>query len=264
MPPPSPREDRDQRGAEGQRHQRVDHFAAVGRIAHHLDQHPEQHGDRQQSQPGDQHSGDRAGAESEGEAGLQPLFGGRRGADVGAHRDVHPDITGEAGQDRADDEGDRAGPVEEQSNQDRDDHADDPDRRVLPVEIGLRAFLDRAGDLLHPGVPCGRAEHLAAGDDAVENGQQAEEYRDDHEVHVSPSPPFAAAPACMDGARADAPLYKPMPMAQEEGRRVHRLSPFGTVGIAMPVAEPRPGRRRRAVEQHGVRAGRADRPDARD
>ena len=32
---------------------------------------------------------------------------------------------------------------------DRDDHADDGDRGVLALEVGLRAFLDGGGDFLH-------------------------------------------------------------------------------------------------------------------
>ena len=34
--------------------------------------------------------------------------------------------------------------------------ADDGDRAILAAEIGVRAFLDRAGDLLHPGIARGR------------------------------------------------------------------------------------------------------------
>ena len=50
-------------------------------------------------------------------------------------------------------------------------------------EIGPRAFLDGAGDVLHPLVAGGRVQHLHAGDDAVEHGDQAADDGDDKQVH---------------------------------------------------------------------------------
>jgi hypothetical protein len=54
---------------------------------------------------------------------------------------------------------------------DGDDHADHGDGHVLPAQIGLSAFLDRGSDLLHLFIAGRCAEHLAAGDEAVDNGQ---------------------------------------------------------------------------------------------
>ena len=72
------------------------------------------------------------------------------GADVGAHRDVHADEAGRARKHRADGEADaRPGSPRRQAIDDEQDDADDGDRRVLAAQIGLRAFADRAGDLLH-------------------------------------------------------------------------------------------------------------------
>src|SRR3546814_13221416 len=56
---------------------------------------------------------------------------------------------------------------------DRDDHADDGDGGVLAAEIGLRAFLDGGGDVLHLLVARGRAQHLLACDETVDDGKQA-------------------------------------------------------------------------------------------
>src|SRR3546814_18376330 len=56
---------------------------------------------------------------------------------------------------------------------DRDDHADDGDGGVLAAEIGLRAFLDGGGDVLHLLVASGRAQHLLACDETVDDGTQA-------------------------------------------------------------------------------------------
>ena len=56
------------------------------------------------AEAGDEHAGDRAGAEGDGQAALQA--GARRlgGADVGADRDVHADEAGGAREQRADHE----------------------------------------------------------------------------------------------------------------------------------------------------------------
>ena len=75
-----------------------------------------------------------------------------RGADVGAHRDVHADEAGSARQDRADGKAGGDQPAEEISDDQEDHDADDADRRVLALEIGLRAFRDCGGDFLHPRV----------------------------------------------------------------------------------------------------------------
>ena len=80
---------------------------------------PEQAGDREQGEAGDQQAGDGAGAEGDGQAALQAGAGGFGGADVGPDRDVHADEAGGARQQRADDEGDRAKPAEEDEDQRR-------------------------------------------------------------------------------------------------------------------------------------------------
>ena len=95
-------EDRDQRGAEAERDQRVDH-GAVGRgVALNDGEKPEVAGDPEKSEAGDKKARDRARAEGDVEtAGKR--FGRRLGrADVGANRDVHADEAGRAGQNSAD------------------------------------------------------------------------------------------------------------------------------------------------------------------
>jgi hypothetical protein len=49
-------------------------------------------------------------------------------------------------------------------------NADNGDGGVLPLQIGLRAFLDGGGDFLHSGIARRRTEHLAAGHEAVDDG----------------------------------------------------------------------------------------------
>src|SRR5690606_8635132 len=84
------------------------------------------------------------------------------------------DVAGRAGQDRADRETDRRVPAQEEADQDEEDDARDRDRRVLAVEVSARAFLDRAGDLLHafvarrlPVDPAGREDPIENRDDGA-------------------------------------------------------------------------------------------------
>jgi hypothetical protein len=143
-------EDRDQRGAEAERDQRVDHGAAVGRVSHGMGQHTEIDGDAEQRETGDQQPGDGAGLEGEFQSTGERGGCGLRGADVGAHRDVHADEAGRAGQDGADGEADRDGNAEEDRQEYEDHDTDDTDRRVLAAQIGLRALAHRRRDFLHP------------------------------------------------------------------------------------------------------------------
>ena len=66
-------------------------------------------------------------------------------ARVRAHRDVHADVAGGRRERAADHEADRGLDVERDRERDRDHHGDHRDDRVLAVEVGLRAFLDRRG-----------------------------------------------------------------------------------------------------------------------
>ena len=148
----------------------------------------EEHRDREQREPGDEHAGDGAGAEGEGEPLLQTALRGGGGADVGADRDVHPDEASDAREDRTDNEADHRNDAEKDPDQNGDDDADDGDGGVLALEIGLCAFLDGAGDFLHSLIARARAQDLAAGDEAIDDGQQSQQNRYQYKVHeISPS-----------------------------------------------------------------------------
>ena len=69
-------------------------------------------------------------------AAREPLTGRIGDPHVGADRDVHADIAGSARKAGADEVADGDRPVENDEKNDRDDDADDGDRRVLAVEIG--------------------------------------------------------------------------------------------------------------------------------
>ncbi len=66
-----PREDRDQRGAEAERDQRIDHLAIVRRHMQRADEEAEIERDAEKRQAGDQKAGDGAGAEREFEPARQ-------------------------------------------------------------------------------------------------------------------------------------------------------------------------------------------------
>ena len=144
-------EDRDQRAAEAECHQRVGD-GAVGRVEpDDADEDAVVDRDAEEGEAGDQHAGDRAGAEGEREALGEADAGGLRGAHVGAHRDQHADVARRAGQHGADQEADRDRNAEQEGDDQEDDDAGDGDGDVLAAEIGPGAFLDRGRDLLHPG-----------------------------------------------------------------------------------------------------------------
>ena len=89
------------------------------------------------------------GAEGHRQAFGQRAGGGLRGAHVGAHGHQHADEAGRARQHGADQEADGNQPAEQHAHDDEDRDAGDGDGRVLARQVGLRAFLDGGGDLLH-------------------------------------------------------------------------------------------------------------------
>ena len=142
-------EDGDEGGAEAQRHEGVNHRAA-GRGQPHADrQEGVVDGHAQQREARHQHARHGSGAEGHREPFRERAGGGLRGAHVGAHRHQHADEAGRAGEHRADQETDRHEPAEQQPDDDEDHGTSDGDRRILAGEIGLRAFLDGGGNLLH-------------------------------------------------------------------------------------------------------------------
>ena len=144
-----PGEDRDQRRAEAERNERIDHLAVVRRHLQRAGEEAEIERDAEQRQTRDQEAGDGAGAERDLEAARQRFGRGLRGAHIGAHRHVHADEARRAGQDGADRKADGDQPAEEIADDQEDHDADGRNGTILPLQIGLRALADRRGDLLH-------------------------------------------------------------------------------------------------------------------
>ena len=88
-------------------------------------------------------------------AGAMPAAGRLGDARVGAHGDVHADVAGRGREHGADQEAEGLLPAERardgvaSSSRRRDHDGDDADGAVLPVQVGVRAFLDRSLDLAH-------------------------------------------------------------------------------------------------------------------
>ena len=171
-------EDRDQRSAEAEGDQRVDHDAAVRSQRQRAGQDHVIDSDAEQREARHQHAGDGAGLEGDLKTAGQRLHRGLRGADVGAHRDIHADEAGGAGQDRADGEADRDQPAEQQPDHDEDHDPHHADGGVLAFQISLRALTDGGGDLLHFGRAGIGLHHRHGGPDAIDNGKQTA--GDDH------------------------------------------------------------------------------------
>ena len=106
-------------------------------------------GDAEQRQADDEQAGDRAALEGDVERRRHAAAGRLGDAGVGAHREVHADEAGGAGEDAADHEAERGLPVLQEQQHDRERHRDGGDDRVLAVQVGAGAFLHRARDLLH-------------------------------------------------------------------------------------------------------------------
>ena len=89
-------EDRDQRGAEAERHQGVDDLAARRGEAGAAGEVGVVEGDAEERQARHQHAGDGARLERDLQAAAERGRGRLRGADVGAHGHVHTDEAGHA------------------------------------------------------------------------------------------------------------------------------------------------------------------------
>jgi hypothetical protein len=97
---------------------------------------------------------------------------------------MHADEAGQAGQHRADEEADGRAHGEQPPGQQQHDDADDGDGRVLPGQIGLRAFTDGGRDFLHACVALiGREDRLCR-PEGVGNGKQAAGYDDVKHGHL--------------------------------------------------------------------------------
>ncbi len=144
----------------------------IQRDTHRL-QHPVVAGDAEEAEADDEKARDGAAAECDVEGLAHAFVGGLRGAHVGAHADVHADITGRAREDGADQESDAGRPVQGEPEHDEEHDSDDADRRVLPVQVGAGAFLDRSGDFLHSRIAGRLLENPTDGNRPVNNGQYA-------------------------------------------------------------------------------------------
>ena len=132
-------------------------------------------------------------------AGLMPSARRLRRSHVGANRYEHADVAREARKDSADREADRGIPVERQSERNEEHDADDRDRRVLAVHVGVGAFLNRCRDLLHAIGP-GRASQDPAGHEEPiydrEHGGAQRQPKRYVRIH-----PFSSQPSTQHGSR---------------------------------------------------------------
>ena len=165
-------EDRNQRGAETERDERVDDVAATGLQAKVPCEEGVVGGDAEKRQTGDQHAGNRTGLEGDVETLAERHRRSLSRPHVGAHRHVHADVAGEARQARADQEAGGLHRTEKKPGENEDYNPDDRDRAVLPVEVGLRAFTHRSRDFLHSGVALVGAQHDPGRKKRIEDRQR--------------------------------------------------------------------------------------------
>ena len=181
-----PREDRDQRGAEAERHHGIDHLAVVRRQVQRADEEAEIERDAQERETGNQKAGNGASAERDLKTGGKRTDRGLRGAHIGAHRDIHADEACRAGKNGADGEADGNQPAEEIADHQEDHDADNGDGAVLAFQIGLRAFAHGRGNLLHP-LTAGIGPHdRARRPNGVDDGQSAANNNEPQRFHRKP------------------------------------------------------------------------------
>jgi hypothetical protein len=125
-------------------------------------------GHAEQTQSHYQEAGDGAAAEGHVEGSVEALMRRFRGADVGAHGDVHADETGRAGEDGTNGETDGGVDVQEDGNQRKQDHADHADGGVLSLQVGLGAFLYRSRYFPHAVITGGLGKYPLNGQSAVD------------------------------------------------------------------------------------------------
>ncbi len=114
-----PREDRDQGGPEAEAHHRLHHGPQLGARSQARAQDEIVGRDAQQPEPDDQETRDRARLERDRKPLRQAVARGLRGADVGAHRDVHADIARSGREHGPDQEADADAEAQHQSEQRR-------------------------------------------------------------------------------------------------------------------------------------------------
>ncbi len=175
MPPPSSSEDRDERSAEAQAHERVDNRAVGGSIARAPGEDRVIDCDAEQREARDEQARDRARLEGDVETFGERLRSGLSGADIGANRDVHADEAGRSREHRAEHEAESDPQAEKEGQQHRDACADDGDGPILAIEIGLRALGDRPRDLLHFGRARVLRQQLLGRHRPIGDGRQSEQ-----------------------------------------------------------------------------------------
>ena len=130
-------------------------------------------GNTEQAEAGHQNTRYRAGAERDIESRLKPPRPrGIGGADIAPDRYVHTDITCRTRQDRSDEVADGDIPVERHAKNYANDHANAGNGGVLPVKIGVGAFLNGEGDLRHALIARACAKNGTGGECAVNKGDQ--------------------------------------------------------------------------------------------
>ena len=165
-------EDGNQRATKGKPHQRMNRITHT----HHKEDavetcHP------QQSQAHYQHAGDSATAEGNLHGGIQAVIGGFSGTYVGAHGDIHADITCQTGKYGADGKAGRRGPAQKDADKNEQHHAHSTNGGVLAVEVGGSPRLHSSCNLVHSFVTSGLGQYPFHGHYAVTNGYQCADQR---------------------------------------------------------------------------------------
>ena len=170
------REDRDQRGTEAERDKRVNHDPVRCSMAHRAGQHPEINGDAEQCEARDEHAGHGTRLEGDIKTCSKRLRRGLRRPHIRAHRHIHADKACETRQDRTNRKPDGDRQLQEIRDDNKQHHADDRNRQILPLQISLRAFGNCRGDFLHARIARIATIHIGDCPCAVSQREQSAQY----------------------------------------------------------------------------------------
>src|SRR5450759_3496589 len=199
--------------------------------------------DAEQAQTDHEQTRHRAGTEGDLERRLEAALGRLSGADIRAHRYVHADESRGCRKHRANEEANRRSPAElvVEADQEKRDHRDDGDRRVLLAQIGARALLDGVRDLAHPLCPGRLLEQPHDQSDSVADTGGRGYKREQHgmvlkEVHYPPAltryAPKAVGAALLYHRRGSAKRLQPPPSGSVERPRC-RFRALGPIPLGM-------------------------------
>jgi len=176
------REDGDERATEGKTDQTVEILFIIG--AQQLRGEHVEAGAAQKAKAHHQHAGHRTTAEGHGQRGGHAVMRGLRGPHIGAHRNVHADVTRGTREQGTGEEPEGGVLVQHGPQHRKEHHAHDADGGVLAVQVSRRPLLNCHCDFAHARVAFRLRQNPAHRPHAIGDGQEGAHHRESQIGHV--------------------------------------------------------------------------------